>query len=369
MLVVGALIWPVWKLARRFADRLVFGGRASPYEVLTEFAQRVGETYSADDVLPRMAQVLAGATGAERAWIWLRVGDELRLEASWPHDAEGREPIRLADDRSPDLGAEHGTEVRHQGELFGAITVSMPANDPMNPSKERLVRDLAAQAGPVLRNVLLVEDLRESRRRIVTAQDERAKKLERDLHDGAQQQLVALGVKMRLLDGLLEKDPAKGHELVAQLQTETVDALESLRDLARGIYPPLLAEQGLPAALEAQARRAAVPTVVESERIGRYPQDVESAVYFCALEALNNVAKYANASATTITLSQENGRLTFAVSDDGKGFDPTSSGGGSGLQGMADRLDALGGALRIESTTGRGTTIIGTVPARTEPRA
>ncbi len=298
--VVGLVAWPLWRLARRISDRIVFGGRSSPYEVLTQFAERVGETYSSEDVLPRMAEVLGRATGAEVARVWLRVGDELRPEASWPTEAPvaGSTPVEPGTIVSE---TSFSAEVRHRGELLGALDVVTPANDPMNPSKERLVRDLAAQAGPLLHNVLLVEDLRESRRRIVSAQDERAKKLERDLHDGAQQQLVALGVKMRLLDGLLEKDPAKGHELVAQLQAETVDALDSLRDLARGIYPPLLAEQGLPAALEAQARRAAVPTVLETDRIGRYPQDVESAVYFCTLEALNNVAKYAEATSTTIT--------------------------------------------------------------------
>ncbi len=365
--VIGLLAWPLWKLARRIADRVVFGGRSSPYEILTQFAERVGETYSSDDVLPRMAEILGRATGAEVARVWLRVGDELRPEAAWPTDAPaaGSTPV---EPETIDPETSFSAEVRHRGELLGALGVAMPANDPMNPSKERLVRDLAAQAGPMLHNVLLVEDLRESRRRIVFAQDERAKKLERDLHDGAQQQLVALGVKMRLLDGLLEKDPAKGHDLVAQLQAETVDALDSLRDLARGIYPPLLAERGLPAALEAQARRAAVPTVIESDAIGRYPQDVESAVYFCALEALNNVAKYAEAATTTITLSQENGRLTFTVRDDGKGFEPDASERGTGLQGMADRLDALGGELRVESRPGRGTTVTGTVPARTGPR-
>ncbi len=150
----------------------------------------------------------AGRRAREVARVWLRVGDELRPEAAWPADAPaaGSTP---AEPGTTDPETSFSAEVRHRGELLGALGVAMPANDPMNPSKERLVRDLAAQAGPMLHNVLLVEDLRESRRRIVSAQDERAKKLERDLHDGAQQQLVALGVKMRLLDGLSEKDPSR----------------------------------------------------------------------------------------------------------------------------------------------------------------
>ena len=224
--------------------------------------------------------------------------------------------------------------------------------------------DLAAQAGLVLRNVRLLEELRASRRRIVEAQDERAKKLERDIHDGAQQQLVAITVKLRLTQGLVRKDVAKAEGMLADLQAETQGALEDLRDLARGIYPPLLADKGLGAALEAQARKAAVPTSVESDRIGRYPQEVESAVYFCTLEALNNVAKYAEASRAEISLAQLDGRLMFTVTDDGLGFDTDTKAYGTGLQGMRDRLDAIAGKLAVESAPGHGTTITGTVPVR-----
>ena len=364
--VVGLLAWPLWRLARRISDRVVFGGRSSPYEVLTQFAERVGETYSSEEVLPRMAEVLGRATGAEVAHVWLRVGDELRPEASWPADAP---PAPTTAQEASEAETSYRAEVRHQGDLLGALGVVMPANDPMNPSKERLVRDLAAQAGPLLRNVLLIEELRESRRRIVTAQDERARKLERDLHDGAQQQLVAISVQMKLAHALVGRDPAKAADLLEGLQRATTDALEDLRDLARGIYPPLLADKGLPTALEAQARKAAVPTRVEADVVGRYPREIESAVYFCTLEALNNIAKYADARTAQVRLSQENGRLSFSVTDDGRGFDPKATGHGTGLQGMADRLDALGGRLRVESTLGRGTTITGTVPALTEPPA
>ena len=213
-------------------------------------------------------------------------------------------------------------EVRHLGELLGALSVTMPASDPMNPSKERLVRDLAAQAGLVLRNVRLIEELRASRRRIVTAQDERAKKLERNLHDGAQQQLVALGVQLALARRLAERDAPEMAATFDSLQTAATDALENLRDLARGIYPPLLADQGLLVALEAQARKAALPVEVEGEGIGRYPQEVEAAVYFCCLEALQNVAKYANASSAHVRLADQDGSITFEVTDDGTGFDP-----------------------------------------------
>jgi signal transduction histidine kinase len=146
------------------------------------------------------------------------------------------------------------------------------------------------------------------------------------------------------------------------------DALENLRDLARGIYPPLLADRGLPAALEAQARRGSVPVQFETDGVGRYPQEVESAAYFCVLEALNNVAKYADASRAKIQLSERDGRLTFEVADDGAGFDVEETSSGTGLQGMADRLDAIGGTLEVRSEPGGGTTVAGRIPvaARTQ---
>jgi signal transduction histidine kinase len=214
----------------------------------------------------------------------------------------------------------------------------------------------------VLRNVRLIEELRESRRRIVAAQDERARRLERDIHDGAQQQLVALNVKMRLLEPLVERDPGKARELVGQLQTETTEALENLRDLARGIYPPLLADKGLAAALEAQSRKAIVPVRIEPDGVGRYPQEIESTVYFCVLEALQNVGKYANAHEVTVRLREIGGELAFEIRDDGVGFDPSAVGHGSGLRGMADRVEAVGGTFELSSAPGRGTTIGGRLP-------
>ena len=349
--VMGFAIWPLRRLASQLADRIVFRGRETPYEVLTSFADRVAETYSTEDVLPRMAQVLATGTGAEAAAIWLRVGDALRLAAVWPPDAI-----------KPGAASLDATEVRHRGEVLGALSVEMPANDPMNPSKQTLIRDVAAQAGLVLRNVRLIEELRGSRRRIVSAQDERARKLERNIHDGAQQQLVAIQVKLRLADGMIERDPAKAHELLAELQHASNEALEDLRDLARGIYPPLLADRGLPAALEAHARKTMLPVTVDADGIGRFEPEVEAAVYFSCLEALQNIGKYAHANAATIRLSNGSGELLFDVIDNGRGFDPAHTGYGTGLQGIADRLAALGGQLAIRSAPGEGTSVAGRLP-------
>lgn len=271
-------------------------------------------------------------------------------------------------DALAEIHGEAAIEVRHQGELLGALTVAMPANDPMNPAKERLVRDLASQAGLVLRNVRLIEELRASRQRLVAAQDEERRRIERNLHDGAQQQLVALAVQLKLARQTLDRDPATAGEMLDTLQGSANDALEELRDLARGIYPPLLADKGLAAALESQARKSPVPVEVSTNGIDRYPQDVEAAVYFCALEALQNVAKYANATRATVRLLAGDEGLRFEVSDDGVGFDPNAPGVGTGLRGMTDRVEALGGALDVRSAPGQGTTVRGHLPVPEERR-
>lgn len=350
--------------ATRLANRMVYGRRATPYEVLSEFSERVGETYSTDDVLPRMAQLVAEATGALRVDVWLRVGSHLRPEASWPTGVEPHGPRPIA---AGEVEGERRVEVRHQGDPLGAITLEPAPDDPMNTAKEALVHDLAAQAGLVLRNVRLIEDLRASRQRLVAAQDAERRKLERNIHDGVQQQLVALSVQIRLAEQLTGRDPMKVAALLRSLQERSNEALEDLRDLARGIYPPLLADQGLTAALEAQARKAVVTTTLDTEGVGRYPQEVEAAVYFSVLEALNNVAKYAGASHARIEVAQRNGSLEFAVRDDGRGFDVASTARGTGLQGITDRLDAIGGEVKVESAPEAGTTVTGSIPIGAAP--
>jgi signal transduction histidine kinase len=358
---VGLTLVVIW--GRRFADRVVFRERATPYEVLSQFSGRVGETYSLEDVLPRMSLILANGTGASVVRIWLSVNGTLRPVAAHPDDAPAAEPIlRTGDELETDDPSRRAFAVRHRGELLGAIDITMPANDPMNAQKERLVRDLAAQAALVLRNVGLLEDVRESRRRIVAAQDERARRLERDIHDGAQQQLVALTVKLRLAEQLTRTDPEEAGEALRGLQLDATAALEDLRDLARGIYPPLLADRGLAEALASQGRKSAVAVDVDADGIGRYPEEVESAVYFSCLEALQNVAKYAEATHATVRLTQGDGILSFDVTDDGRGFDQQTRTRGSGLQGIADRLAALGGTLEVRSARGEGTTVSGRLP-------
>jgi signal transduction histidine kinase len=196
----------------------------------------------------------------------------------------------------------------------------------------------------------------------VTAQDAERRRIERDLHDGAQQHLVALKMKLALLETLARKDPGRAAELATQLKTDADEALQTLRDLARGIYPPLLADQGLVAAMQAQARKASVPVEVVAVGVGRYSQELEAAVYFCCLEALQNVAKYSGAGGATVRLSATNGTLDFVVNDDGQGFDPSTTPMGSGLTNMADRIDAAGGTFDLVSKPGRGTRVSGSIP-------
>jgi signal transduction histidine kinase len=197
----------------------------------------------------------------------------------------------------------------------------------------------------------------------VTAQDEERRRLERNLHDGAQQQLVALSVRLKLARNLAGKDADKADEVMAELEEEVQQALADLRDLAHGIYPPVLADRGLVEALRSQITRATVGVRLEAADIRRYPQEVEAAVYFCVLEALQNVGKYAAASQVRVRLAIDDGTLDFDVADDGVGFDRETTTYGTGLQGMADRLGALGGAISVRSASGAGTTVTGSVPA------
>jgi signal transduction histidine kinase len=368
--LVALAFQPARRRAQRFADRLVYGKRASPYEVLSEFSERLGKAYASDDLLSRMARALAEGTSAARADVWIRIGDQLRPEATWPRVEEPLPPMPVAGNEDGSASPMSMLEpIHHDGELLGALSIRKKAGEAITPTEERLVRDLAAQAGLVMRNVALtqqlmekIDQLRASRQRLVTAQDAERRKLERNLHDGAQQQIVALAVKLRLLEQLVERDAAKARSIAADLQGDIGMALEELRDLARGIFPPLLADQGLVAALESQAQRSVVPVAIEADGIGRYPRDAEAAVYFSCLESLQNVAKYARASRATLRLWDGDGALKFEVIDDGVGFDTDRTSYGTGLQGMIDRLAAVGGELHVRSVPGTGTTVTGGIP-------
>jgi signal transduction histidine kinase len=368
--IVAVAFQPVKERVQRFANRLVYGQRATPYEVLSEFSERMAETPTTDELLGRMARILAEGTGARRSDVWLKVGNELRPAAAWPADAEPRSALPIDGPEIPSIpNVTAAVAVRHQGELFGALSVTKPPNESLTPTEDKLFGDLARQAGLVLRNVQLTADLlarlhelRASRQRLIAAQDEARRRLERNLHDGAQQQLVALKVQLSLAEGMVEELGDIGRpflEMLGGLKTQTGDALENLRDLARGIYPPLLAAEGLASALASQARKQTIAVDVQARGIRRYDQDAEAAVYFCVLEALQNMAKYAAASSAVVRLQDTDGTLTFEVRDDGVGFDPACTDRGAGSQNMIDRIEALDGELEIRSAPGDGTTVWG----------
>lgn len=367
--LVAVAFQPAREAVERLGNRLVYGKRATPYEVLSEFSGKMAGAFAPEDLLQEMARTLADGTGATSAQVWLKVGDQMRLAGSFPEGSEAPELLPVGrDDRLTVPGADRVAEVSHRGELLGALSLTKRAGEQLAPVEAKLLEDLTAQAGVVFRNVRLneelmqrLEELKASRQRLVSAQDEERRRLEKNLHDGAQQQLVALKVKLSLAERIATEEKVKN--FLSQLQKEADDTLQTLRDLARGIYPPLLADKGLVAALTAQANKSPLRVTVKGDA-GRYSQEVEAAVYFCCLEAMQNIAKYAGECEVEISLSASDGALTFQVKDNGAGFDTASAGRGSGLQNMSDRLDALGGNLSVTSRPGEGTTVTGRVPAR-----
>jgi signal transduction histidine kinase len=240
----------------------------------------------------------------------------------------------------------------------------------ITPPELELVESLADGLGLTLRNARLtaalrrqVKDLQRSRDRIVSAADAARRSLEHDLDSGPQQQLVAVKVKLGPVRKLAEDAGAtRTAGLLTDIESQAGDAIQAVRDFAAGVYPPLLGAEGLTVALAQETRKAAVPVDLESDGVGRYPRDVESAVYFSILEALQNTAKYAEASRATVRLTARNGDLRFEVSDDGRGFDPATIERGAGLSGIADRIDTIGGTWTITSTPGHGTTVAGAIP-------
>ena len=368
--------------AERLAQRLVYGDRASPYEVLAELSDRVAGAATSPDVLAHMARIVAEGSGAESSRVWLRLGDELTAAAAWPDRAVTMPSVAIVGDELPPVpDAQLALPVRHRGELIGAITVRQSPGEPLSPVDLRLLDDIAAQAGLVLRNVRLTAELagrleeislqaaeiRASRERIVDAQDAERRRVERDIHDGAQQYLVALMVQLRVARTLVNRDAERARKVASDLRVIVTEALGTLSDLAQGIHPPMLTMHGLAAALRRQEANPAVRVTVEDDGVGRYPGEVEAAVYFACLEALNNAAKHAAGANVVVRLTEADGHLVFSVRDDGLGFDPEESRPGSGLGNMVDRVAALGGTLDVTSAPSRGTHVTGRVPLPAGP--
>ncbi len=375
--VVALAFEPVQARVEAFASRTVHGGVASPYDVLSRFSETVSGSYAAEELPSRMARVLAEGTGAEWSQVWLVVGDRPTLAATWPPDAT-RE--RAAGDPGGRDGStvagRQSREVRHGSEVLGVLVVQERDHGRLTAVEERLFEGLARQAGPVLRGARLraqlelrraelsarADELRGSRERLVDLQDAERRLLERDIHDGAQQHLVALAVNLRLAQTLSERSPDRADAILAGQEQAAVDAVDTLVHLSRGIYPRLLADRGLAPALRQAVLTSPVPVQVIPHGVGRLPRTVEAAAYFCCLEAVQNAAKHSGAATIRIELEDQAGSLECVVTDDGAGFDATTTSAGTGLTNMRDRIEAVAGTLTIQSTPGGGTRVVALLP-------
>ena len=288
-------------------------------------------------------EVAYWAPGPRGPWV-----DEKGRGVTLPGKDSARSPTEIRGHDGPVALLIHDRALDEQEEFLQAVgTIAASALEN---------RRLTAQVDASL------EELHESRARIQAAADAERQRMERDLHDGAQQRLVALRVRVELAGELMDEDPGRGPDLLSELGSELEEALDEVRALARGIYPSLLADRGIVAALRAAGRRHPVPTTIEADGVGRYPPELETAVYFCCLEALQNTAKHAStASSVSITLVDEPAALSFAVADDGIGFSVGANGSGQGLTNMRDRLAAVGGELKIQSAPGEGTSVVGLI--------
>lgn len=385
----------------RAIARATGGDRAAPTDLARSFSSRMSRAIPLDELVLQAAESLRSSLRLRSAEVWILAEGSLRpwigdpgvdrppvplggmdpgtvvqaglsghgwLQVWMPQMLEGRDSsyVRLA-------------PMANAGELQGVVVIDRPVDDQsFAPDEERAVVEIARQLGVVLHNAKLDSalqasldevrrqsaELQASRGRIVAAADRARRQIERNLHDGAQQHIVALAVRVKLVGQVLEKDPERARAALDEIGIAIEDTLQELRDLAHGIYPPLLADKGLSAALESAARRATLPVTVHADGLARYAPESEATIYFCVLEALQNAGKYAGEGASVmVDVREDEGSLAFVVSDDGTGFDVSARGSGAGFTNMIDRLGALGGSLRVESAPGRGTRVVGAVPA------
>jgi len=358
--VVAALLLPVRARLQALADVAVYGRGARPYDVLSGFVRDVGRAEPATQLLPRMAQLLREGTRAIASEVWVRVDERLHLAASSP----ATDSRLLVVDTTDEITARLGDECRlapvyRDGELRGALVVVKHRGEHLNHVEGRLLDDLASHAGMVFERFRLVQELRESRARIVAAQDAERRRIERNLHDGAQQRfvnaLLALGMA-----GAEEQPGSNSANLLMQASEEVQAGLSELRGLARGLNPPLLVEEGIASAARSLADRSPVLTTVESAADKRYPEAIESAAYYVIAEAMTNAVKHSGAGTVTVRIGEANGRLEIEIADDGEGGADARR--GSGLIGLYDRTAAVGGRLLVDSPTGGGTSVKAELP-------
>lgn len=364
--MVALAFEPIRRRAQRWANRLVYGKRATPYEVLATIARRLAVAEPGSGILERMAQLMAEGTGARKATVWLSQGTGLVAAAGWPDVAD---PDRVD---SLDQLSGASAPVFHEDELVGVLEVVKQRGQAVTPPEQRLITDLAGSAGLLLGHERLntalasrAAELRASRRRLVELGDAERRQLERDLHDGAQQQVVAIKMKIALAEHMAHRAGDEGlARYLHQLTTEVQETLEEIRRVARGIFPQLRESGDVVTAVRSQAASCRVPVRVSASTAGPYPQDVEAAIYFSAVEAMTNAVAYASPNRVEIDISDRGDEVTVEVRDDGTGFDFEATGEGPGLTNIRDRVEALGGDLTVESSPGAGTTVRVRIPLR-----
>ena len=343
--IVAVAFQPVRERVQRIANRLVYGKRATPYEVMADFAERMAGALSADEVLPRMAEAAARGVGAKAARIRLVVPHGSQRVVSWPAGQEADQFNRVL-------------PVSYRGEPIGEIAVAKATGEPITPAEGKLLSDLAAQAGLVMHNVRLTAELRKrladissqaaqlrtSRQRIVAAQDEERQRLEETIRSGSEEQLIRIRDALKSAEPALASDPAAAVLALEGLIGQASVVLEELRELARGIYPPALADEGLASALRSHVGRMSPTVAIESDAIDRYPSAIEAAIYFCCVEALQSVS-----GPSAVRLGGRDGGVDFSIS----GCGPLDG----RLQRMEDRVEAVGGSVHFD-----GGTLGGSIP-------
>jgi len=374
---VALLFAPVQAILEKATARA--GARATPYEVLSRFSRDATGGFPTEGLPDRMAMLLAQGTGSRWAQVWLVVSGRLTLAATWPTDAEADQ--RPPHGESGGEGTSHGGRrllaVRHGGNLLGVLRVQERPGLALTVVEERLFAGLAAQAGLVLRLVVVraeleerhaelaarAEELKASRERLIETQDLERRRLERDIHDGAQQHLVALTLNLQLAQRVASHSPQRARRVLSEQAEAAHLAIETLSSLSRGIYPRTLAAEGLGPALRSALATSPIPVTVDTDGVGRLPASVEAALYFCCMEAVQNAAKHSGAGHVAVHLNGNSSGSQLTVTDDGTGFpDASDHVPGVGLTNMHDRMDAVGGAVSIDSLPARGTTVTAVVP-------
>jgi signal transduction histidine kinase len=367
---VGAvLVQPVRRWLERLADRWVFGDRLDGYSVLTRFGAAMSASYAPAELLPRLAAAVRHGLGLR----WARVALDVT-------PAPGRTPLMASDGLAPDDSEEPTFTVAliHAGTTFGRIECGPRRDGLLLDEDRRLLEQFAATAATAVHNLHLTAELSAridvirrqaaeltaSRARVVQAQDAERQRIQRDLHDGVQQDLVAVSAKLALVRERLRRGDRRADESLAELQHDLSRLLVAMREFAHAIHPPVLVDQGLLEAIEAQASRLPLEVIIEADpalRGIRYPSHIEATTWYVVAEALTNAVKHASANRVTVALSQPNGRLAVEIRDDGCGFDSMSA-RGLGLGGLADRMSIVDGTLHVESQPGHGTTLRADIP-------